>query len=167
MAHEPSLRAKAEAKLAMGKSPQEVSDEMGLPYITINGWANKLKAVSAEDTIAELVQADEKTLLQVKTIVEEKAPPKVAAEIVKVVDGVLGLQSLEPKFVTVVTKLLTKAEKMADDKDLSVGDWVSISKAIGLLYSNIYNKGGTNINVLNQAQASNEKLTMFKGANRG
>jgi len=167
MAIDKDLRLKAEALLVSGLTSKEVSDKLGIAYITVQTWKQKLGEEQTEATISDLVKVDKEALLQVKTIVEQNAPPKVAETIGKVVDGVIGLQELEPKFMTVVTKLLTKAEEMATKEDLSIKDWVAISNAIGLLYSNIYNKSGTNVNVLNQTNLHSEKMSMFKANQRG
>ena len=167
MAIDKGTRLKAEAKLSSGMTSREVSEEMGIAYITVHSWKNKLEDQDAEATVCDLVKVDKDALRTVKQMVEENAPPKVAKEIGKVVDGIVGLQSLEPKFLTVVTKLLEAAEEMAGKDDLSIKDWVAISNGIGQLYSNIYNKSGTNINVLNQNQVNGERMSMFKGSMRG
>ncbi len=154
------------AELREGKKSKELSEKYGVPYITIQTWKQKLNKGGADEKIQQLVQIDESALQVVVEKVKESAPPKVAKEIEKVVDGVVGLQKLEPEFHTLVTKLLTKAESFADAEDLAVKDWVAISNSIGLLYANIFNKSGVNVNVLNQTTVHGEKMSMFKGSMR-
>ena len=62
--------------------------------------------------------------------------------------------------------LLEAAEKMSKSEGLSMKDWTALSNGIGNLYANIFNKAGNTVNILNQQNMNETKLSMFKGAMR-
>ena len=157
-------KLKAESLLAMGETPKQIADKLQIPYVTVMSWKKKLAEQSTDlDTV---VDVDITTLHQVANKIKETAPEGVSKQVDKLVEGVTGLKQLEPKFHSVVMNLLEKAETLSKDNNLTVKDWLALSNGIGNLYANIFNKSGVNVNVLNQTQVSNEKLTMFRGTMR-
>lgn len=163
MAISQETRVKVEALLAIGTNPQELASRYDIPYGTIMLWNRKLNEDRIENKDLETVMSvDTQTLSIVADRIKEVAPSNVVAKIDKLVDGVTALGKLEPKFFEVTLSLLEKAEEFISKDDLSVKDWAAISSTLGLLYANIYNKAGVNVNVLNQTQVSGEKLSMFK-----
>ena len=154
---------KKERKLK-GETPKQIADKLQIPYVTVMSWKKKLAEQSTDlDTV---VDVDITTLHQVANKIKETAPEGVSKQVDKLVEGVTGLKQLEPKFHSVVMNLLEKAETLSKDNNLTVKDWLALSNGIGNLYANIFNKSGVNVNVLNQTQVSNEKLTMFRGTMR-
>ena len=158
------LRTKIEAELAMGKTPKELSDKYEVGYQTILNWKKKLNDKSGDADLEVLLEVDEKTLHQVAATIKEDAPDEVSKKIDKLVDGVTALQQLEPKFNAIVLTLLKKAEDFANKEDLTVTQWKMIGDGISNLYSNIFNKSGINVNVMNQTNISGEKLSLFKAS---
>ena len=153
-------RLKADALLASGASIDDVAKQLGIPKVTVRSWKKKLEAQNND--LNTVVEVDAPTLHQVADKIKETAPAEVSKKVDKLVDGVVGLKILEPKFHTVVFNLLEAAEEMSVKQDLSVKDWKDLSTGIATLYSNIFNKSGVNVNVMNQTQVSGEKLTMFR-----
>lgn len=166
MAVNPETKAKIEAELALGVSVSELSRRYDVPYITITSWNNKLKAARDSDKVKDLVVVTPQTLSTVAEAVKERAPARVCKEIDRLVEGVTGLQSLEPKFHAVTLSLLERAEEFANSDDLTLVEWDIISRGIGRLYNDIFNKSGISVNVNNNTQINNEKLSMFKSSMR-
>jgi len=165
MAVDKITRTKVEAELAMGKKPRELSNKYDIPYVTINGWANKMTKAKETD-ISAVVAVDPATLHIVADRLREEAPAEVVKKIDKLVDGVVGIQQLEPKFHAVVLSLLERAEVLSRDSELSIKDWKVLGDGISNMYANIFNKSGVSVNVMNQTQVSGEKLSLFKSSMR-
>ena len=159
-------KAIVEAELAMGVSALELSKKYSVPYVTVASWSKRLKDARNGDIVKDLATVSPETLTIVAEAVKSSAPPKIAAEIDKLVEGVTGLKTLEPKFHSVTLTLLTKAEAFARKDDLTLVEWTMISSAIGKLYNDIFSKGGVSVNVNNNTQINNEKLSMFKSSLR-
>ena len=157
-------RLKADALLANGTPIDEVANKLGIPEVTVRSWKRKLE--EQNEDLKTVVKVDAAVLHSIADKVRETAPADVIKKVDNIVDKVVGLQQLEPKFHSIVMNLLEKAEELSKDSDLSVKDWKDLSSGIGLLYANIFNKSGVNVNVLNQTQVSSEKLQMFKSTMR-
>ena len=161
------IRVKADALLAMGKPAKDVAELLDISYQTVQSWKKRL--VTKQEGLSDLetvVEIDLPTLHTVAAAVKENAPDRVSKQIDKLIDGVTGLQQLEPKFHTVVFNLLEAAEEMSLKGDLSVKDWAVLSTGIGALYNSVFNKSGVNVNVMNQTNVSSEKMSMFKSTMR-
>ncbi len=156
------IRLKIEAELALGKTPKDLAEKYSKSYGTILGWQKKLKEKNSDvDTV---VAIEPEILHAVAARIKAEAPKDVAKKIDAVVDGVTSLQSLEPKFHAVVLNLLERAEELSLDKELSIRDWAALGNGIGQLYTNIFNKSGVNVNVLNNTQVNGEKMQLFKSS---
>jgi len=159
MAVDAGIKAKVLGELALGAEPKELSEKYDLPYVTINSWKKKQQAELGESAnVQKLVKVDKDVLQGVVNNIDHGVVQKKAQ---KLVDGVVGLQQLEPKFLTVVQNLLEAAEELSMG-DLTVKDWATLSNGIGSLYSNIFNKAGVNVNVMNQTTVNSEKVSLFK-----
>ncbi len=157
-----NMRIKIEAELAIGKTPKYLAEKYSRSYGTILSWQKKL---NDKNTDVDTVVAIEPEILHaVAARIKEDAPKRVAQQIDKIVDGVTSLQSLEPKFHAVVLNLLERAETLSQDKDLTIKDWALLGTGIGQLYTNIFNKTGVNVNVLNNTQVNGEKMQLFKSS---
>jgi len=167
MAIPEELKLKAEALLAMGETPKAVAEKLNMGYQTALSWKKRLdKKNESQGDLQAIIEVEPTTLHTIAESVKETAPPKVAKQIDKLVDGVTGLQKLEPKFHAVVINLLEAAEEMSVHQDLSVKDWATLSTGIGSLYNSIFNKSGVNVNVMNSTTINSEKMSMFKGSMR-
>ncbi len=157
-----NTRIKIEAELTLGKSPKELAEKYNTSYGTILSWKKKL--LETNNDVSTLVAIEPQVLHAVAERVKLEAPKDIAKKIDAVVEGVTSMQALEPKFQAVVLKLLTRAETLADDKELSIKDWALLGQGIGNLYTNIFNKSGVNVNVLNNTQVNGEKMQLFKSS---
>ncbi len=167
MAVLPEVKAKVEAELALGAKPKELAIKYNVTYSQVLSWRKRINSAKVVDNnLSTLVEVDEPTLVMIADKVKEEAPAEVANKIDKLVDGVVGLQQLEPRFHAVVLNLLEAAEEMSMREDLSVKDWKMLGDGIGNLYTSIFNKSGVNVNVMNQTNVNNEKLSLFKASMR-
>ena len=164
MAISKELRLKVESELRLGKTSRELASKYKLPYPTIQAWKNKLSHEPEEDAIVDLVVVDPQTLTMVAESLKEQAPKEVAKKIDKLVDGVVGLQKIDEKFRTVVYELLEWAELQTKKEDLSIKEWQIISQCIGNLYSSVFSKNITNVNVMNNTTIDTEKRAIFKSS---
>ncbi len=166
MAISKEIKLKADSLLSMGESFDRVHEITKVPIVTLRSWKKRLDATNNND-LNVVVDVDLPTLHHVAEEIKKNAPAEVVKKVDMLVKNVVGLKQLEPKFHQVVMNLLTKAETLSADEDLSIKDWLAISNGIGNLYTNIFNKSGVNVNVLNQTQVSGEKMQMFKSSMRG
>lgn len=167
MATSKELRTKVETELTLGKTPRELEEKYNIPYATINNWKNKMDvSEEGKEELEVLLDTDIKTLQVVSESVKQMAPKELTPKIDKLVEGVTALQQLEPKFHTTTLRLLERAEEFAESEDLTVKDWLTISQGISSLYASMFNKSGNTVNVLNNTNINNEKLSMFKSTMR-
>ena len=166
MAIDPTLKTKAIGLLELGKTPREVSEKLGIGYQTVLGWKKKLDSRSEDDGLSSLVEVDEATLTIVADRIKEEAPAAVAKKVDKLVEGVVGLQKIDEKFRTVVYELLEWAELQSQREDLSVNEWKTIGTTISSMYTAIFSKNVTNVNVMNNTNISSDKREIFKASLR-
>ncbi len=169
MAIDVALRAKVEARLAMGSTPRELADgefKGDVSYLTILGWRKQMKAEHQKEQVQEIVRVDAAILENVVERAREEAPSVVVKKIEKLQDGVNGLQLLDEKFHKTMSLALSKAEEFLAQEDLKSSEWVAITNALANAYNNIFNSKGVSVNVNNGTQFSDTKLSMFKGSIR-
>ena len=166
MAIDPKLKTQAMAKLRLGESARKVAEDLKISYGSVNRWQKELYEENEEDNLDTLLSVTPEVLQGVADKVKEKAPPMTRKEIDKLVDGAVGLQKIDEKFRTVVYELLEWAEMKSQDKDLSINEWKTIGTTISSMYTAIFNKNVTNVNVMNQTSISTEKRDIFKASLR-
>jgi len=166
MAIDPQIKLKATSMLRTGKTSKEVSSELGLPYVTVHTWKKKIDAELENNEVVELTTIDPSTLHSIAEEVKLKAPKTVAKEVDKLVEGVVGLQKIDEKFRTVVYELLEWAELQSQREDLSVNEWKTIGTTISSMYTAIFSKNVTNVNVMNNTNISSDKREIFKASLR-
>jgi transposase len=160
------LRTRIEAELLTGAEPRELEEKYGVPYPTILGWKKKLLKEAPTEDIAELTNATKATLEIVREKAKEEAPV-VAKKIDKIIDGVEGLKILEPEFHSVMHKAVKRAHSFIEKDDLTIKEWELITKTLANAYSAIFNKGGTNVNVVQtNLNANQEALSFFKASKK-
>jgi len=165
------LRTRIEAELLVGTSPKDLETKYGIPYVTINGWKNKLNK-STDSEISELTNHTKATLEIVRARAKEEAP-KVAGKIDKIIDGVEGLQELEPEFQRAMHKAVELAHTFLGEVDddgksaLTIKEWQMITTTLASAYSAMFNKAGTTVNVAQtNVNAAAEQLSFFKASQR-
>jgi transposase len=156
------------AELETGAAPKEVAEKYGVNYNTLLYWRRKEKekGQTTDSDIDALVKVDPDTLHKLAEDAKKDAPKYVKESVDDIVEGVIGLQQLEPKFHALVYTMLEKASTLAEAEDMTVSDWKALAAGIGALYQGIFNKNTTSVNILNQTNVSNEKLSLFKGSMR-
>ena len=160
------LRTRIEAELLTGIEPKELEEKYGVPYPTILGWKKKLLKETPSANIVELTNATKATLEIVREKAKEEAPV-VAKKIDKIIDGVEGLQLLEPEFHAVMHKAVKRAHEFIAQDDLTIKEWELITKTLANAYSAIFNKAGTNVNVVQtNLNANQEALNFFKASKK-
>ena len=172
MAHPEETRARAIAMLQTGSPIKEVADKLGVSRGIVSKWNRKLRAENEEQLVQDMVKADPATLLlvadKVKDEVAEAPLPEKDIKVVQkkvdaLVDGAIGLQKIDEKFQTVVYELLAWAEERTKG-EMTIKDWSTIASTIGSLYTAIFSKNVTNVNVMNTTNISSEKREIFKAS---
>lgn len=169
MAIDSQLRMKVEAQLRLGKTPKELSEKFGLPYITIQNWRKKLEAEVADNDVTTLIQTDEVTLhAMAEEIKARPMPVKEMEKSVKVINDAIGLQRLEEKTRSLSMRILDGVELyMAEESLDHTLDLKTLREAAGIvstLHSALFNKNTTNVNVMNNNTVSGEKREIFKSS---
>ena len=167
------LRTRVEAELLVGKEPRELSDQYGIPYVSILGWKKKLMAEKPEAEISDLTQQTKASLEIIREVAKEQAPV-AAKKIDAIIDGVQGLKELEPKFHSALLKAVHVAQGFLDEVDdegktvLSIKEWQLITTTLSTAYGALFNKAGTVVNVAQtNVNAEQQNMAFFKSSQRG
>ena len=165
MAISKETRLKVEHELRMGKAAKGLAEKYNISYPTVIGWKRQLdETTTIDEPINELVEVDEQTLVAVADRVKAEAPEAVKKKVDKLVSGVTGLQRLDERFHKLVFDILEQAEELLRDEDITPKDWALIANTIGSLYTAIFSKSVTNVNVMNTTNISSEKREIFKAS---
>ncbi len=165
MAISKETRLKVEHELRMGKTAKDLAEKYDISYPTVIGWKKKLdESTIIDEPINNLIEVDEQTLVAVAEKVKAEAPDIVKKKIDKLVDGITGLQRLDEKFHALVFDILEQAEVFLAEPDIKPKDWAMIAGTIGSLYTAIFSKNVTNVNVMNNTNISSEKREIFKAS---
>lgn len=168
MAISEELRASIKAKLALGKTPREVADELPTSnYQTILIIKKKMAIETEKEKVDTLTSLSPIALDILVDKAKEEAPKAVVKKLEDLSEGINGLQLLDAQFHTVMGTIVKKAEAFLSREDLKVSDWVAITNALSNAYNNIFNNSGVSVNVNNSTQVNSSKLSMFKGSLRG
>ena len=151
------------ALIKLGETRRDIATRLGCSYDTVTKEIAKMK--KEEDHDATKVDMD--LLQHVITETKETAPPDIKKRFEVIEEGVTGLQKLDGRFHDTMANILSKADGFMNREDLTIGEWATITNAVGNAYKNIFAQSGVNVNVNNGTQFSDTKLSMFKGALRG
>ena len=163
MAVDESLRMKIEAELRLGKKPRELSEKYDVPYVTINGWSNKIKKDLANIDVDTLLEADEITLHHVADKIKESAPMPEAKKVDKLVKQVDGLKRLEDKTRELSFSILQQVEVyLALQPEPNMRDLKDAATIVSTIHNSLFNKANTQINVMNNNTISTEKREIFR-----
>ena len=158
-----SLKIQALALKEEGLSNREISEELGVPDSTVSIWLKRLKKEENRGRLAEVVEVDAAVVREMGEEIKKKTPDVLKKEVDRVVDGVVGLQVLDEKFREVSMALLDKLSAVLSD-DLTIKEMETVGKTIAGMYSAIFSKNVTNVNVLNSTTISTEKREIFKSS---
>jgi len=160
------LRTRIEAELLTGVDSRDLEEKYGVPYVTINGWKKKLFAEKPQESISNLTGQTKATLEIIRQKAKDEAP-KVSGKIDKIIDGVEGLQGLEPEFQAAMHAAVLKAKEFLSEDGLSVKEWQMVTSTLAQAYSALFNKAGTTVNVAQtNISAEKEAMAFFQASKR-
>ena len=152
--------------LKSGLTPRQASEESGVIYPTVMNWKRKWDNEDEESLVAELAQHEVRELLHVKSELADTAP-HIKAEVEELIDGVVGLKELEPKFHATMMTAIKKADTFLEVEDITIKEWQMIVKTISDAYAAIFNKSGTVVNVANTNISAGQEQVKFFQASKG
>ena len=160
MALDQNLRLAIQAKLRLGLTPKEVSEQLGVKLPTVYAISQKLKAEKENEVLAELQDIPMETIAHVVEEAKAKAPA-VAKDFEAIACGAEGLKKLDMSFQATMTNVLTRFDMMLKDKDTKLSEIVLISNTAANAYEKVF-ASGTNIHIGDNNSQSNQNLTVFK-----
>jgi len=139
------------AELRFGKTPREISKKCDTPYVTILSWSKTMKkAIEKEALVDTVTEVSPTVLSSVITELKERAPTEeLKNELTKVANGIDGAKMMSDSFQSAIGKVIKWAEKHLDNEDLSLKDWGTISATLTTMYTAVFSKNVTNINMVN------------------
>jgi len=169
MALEPEVKAAAIAKLIVGDTPQQVSEEFDIPLSTVYVFNRKIKTQKEEAAVQTLVEAPIEVITAIAEETKAKAitqlPPKEATQAVEqidaMVDGVEGLKKLDRSFQTTMTSVLSKFDKFLNNEDITLKEVKIISDTVADAYGKVF-ASGTNIHIGDNNDHSSKQLSVFQ-----
>jgi hypothetical protein len=169
MAYDKDLKKVICAKLAAGFNDYDtLEEEFDVPASTIKIWDRKVQKELEAAKVLEVVHTPPAVLDSlVDDLKDRGAPESFITKAEALVEGAIGLQSLEPEFQKTVTVALLRVNDMLSHEHLKSSELVSLTKVIGELYQNLFINQGTNVQILNQNNApSGTQVSAFKQASR-
>ena len=161
MAMSNETRLAIKAKLRLGSSPQEVSEQFNIGIQTIYHISKVVKQEMGEDVIHDLHSLSPETITHVVEEAKKDLPVPVMVESFDaVVAGASGLKKLDMSFQTTMTGVLGRFDELLKDKDMPLKDIIQISSATANAYEKIFTSG-TNIHIGDNNNSS-QQLTIFK-----
>jgi len=167
MAMSNETRLAIKAKLRLGSSPQEVSEQFNIGIQTIYHISKVVKQEMGEDVIHDLHSLSPETITHVVEEAKKDLPmptPGSPAPMVEAFDAVVagasGLKKLDMSFQTTMTGVLSRFDELLRDKDMPLKDIIQISSATANAYEKIFTSG-TNIHIGDNNNSS-QQLTIFK-----
>jgi len=161
MAMSNETRLAIKAKLRLGSSPQEVSEQFNIGIQTIYHISKIVKKEMGEDVIHDLHSLSPETITHVVEEAKKDLPvPSMVESFDAVVAGASGLKKLDMSFQTTMTGVLSRFDELLKDKDMPLKDIIQISSATANAYEKIFTSG-TNIHIGDNNNSS-QQLTIFK-----
>ncbi len=161
MAMSNETRLAIKAKLRLGSSPQEVSEQFNIGIQTIYHISKVVKQEMGEDVIHDLHSLSPETITHVVEEAKKDLPvPAMVESFDAVVAGASGLKKLDMSFQTTMTGVLSRFDELLKDKDMPLKDIIQISSATANAYEKIFTSG-TNIHIGDNNNSS-QQLTIFK-----
>jgi len=148
----------------------ELSVKYGVGQSTIRAWERMTKNTKAiksmadspkkvvDTTIDAIIEKSEEVLTPKKFV-------KVERELLKVKDGVNGLQALDAEFQTTFQNLLAWANSKIEE-DMKVSEWSTIVGKVTDMYKVIFSQDNTNITVVNNQTNNTANVNEFKAGFR-
>ncbi len=153
-------KAKILADLGSGVAPKIVAERHNISRATAYNMreANRKEKENA----AAVDMSRRKTVLgKVITTMQETAPEEVRADLEEILNSAESLQKLEVGFHDTFTNVLTVANRLMMEPNVSIIDWQIITNTLATAFKDIFNASGTTINVA-QGGAGENSLSMFQ-----
>jgi len=155
-------RIAAEALLLNGGSIPDVMERFDISVASAHNIKRSLKSKFEADAVKNLrgIQPEilEAAVSQVK---KNSSDYGISTELDKVVDSAAGLQTLDLKFQTTMSSILSRFNSFINDPNLEVKEALQITNAVASAYEKVF-RSGTNIHIGDNNSASSQKLTIFK-----
>jgi hypothetical protein len=166
MAIDPTTRLRVEAELRLGKKPKELADKYEVPYVTVNGWNNKLKKVLLDQSVDDVMNYDEVTLQTVLDKASEEMPLPEAKKVEKLTKDIVGLQRLEEKTREIGFSILNQVQAYMALNNCELKELSQAANIVTTLHNSLFNKANTQINVMNNntTNISSEKREIFRNS---
>ena len=167
MALDKNVRLAIEAKLRLGISPKDVSEQLDVKLPTVYTINQKLEKDKSNELVQELHTIPQNTITAVVEEAKRKELPMptpqntgIIHEMEAVSLGADGLKKLDMKFQTTVGKALKRFDELLDDKELPLKDIKMIIDTTANAYEKVFSSG-TNIHI-GDNNSSNNQLTVFQ-----
>lgn len=154
---------------------EELSEKHGIHRITIKKWIEAEEKVRIEKGLIDITRIEDSELVtEVIGKVRDKAmithnSDKLIAKLDNLEEGIQGLALVDAKFHKTIMNLLVWADNQIDD-DLAINEWKVLVEHIAKLHSAVFSKGGNNVTVMQQTNAtaggSASEVEKFKGSFR-
>lgn len=167
------LEAKIVTRLKEQVPPKEIAKELDISISKVRYTKRKFndeileailnKTTQSEDPIETArVEVEKNKELLTESVIEELQTKIEQPD--ELVEGVSGLKKLDVKFQETISISLDVAKAKLENPDLTTKEWATISDTVSKMYSSVFNKNNTNVNVFNQNTMSvaSDKLQIFK-----
>jgi len=162
MALDKDTRLAIEAKLRLGITPKDISEQLDVKLPTVYAINQKLEKNKSNELVEDLHAIPQATIA---TVIEEAKKTNTPAVIVNEMEalavGADGLKKLDMKFQTTVSKALKRFDEILDSKDVGLKDIKLIIDTTASAYEKVFSSG-TNIHIGDNNTNSSQQLTIFK-----
>jgi len=153
------------AKLNQGTKAKTVAEDLNIPYATVLKWRREYAEAKADGEVASLVNVDSVVVHRVA----EQAKEDLAflgdetAALVEATEGKIeGAQLLNIKVQDAAKELAAKISEATNRPGIEARDISLLADALTKLQTSFFNKGATNINVLNQNNMDGSAMSTFQ-----
>ena len=168
MALDPNKKLAIKAKLRLGSTPKEVSEQFNVGIQTVYAINKTLGDTKEEEMVKDLHDLPVEVIAHVIDEAKKDLPmptPGEPAPMIEAFDalsaGADGLKKLDMSFQTTMTGVLKRFDIMLMDNDLPLKDVKLIADTTASAYEKIFSSG-TNIHIGDNNSHSSQNLTIFK-----
>ena len=158
------MKVDVETRLANDEDIIDIVTETGIPYKMVkkikDEWENKNEA----DAIVTMAKADPEVVTRVvKKMTDTMAETGISqGDVDNVIRGVKGLELLDSAIQKSCMGALERADKLMASDKLTPAQWKTLVDGIANMYSQIFVRQGTNINIMNNNGASDATVNSWK-----
>jgi len=159
-----------QARLRLGATPQDVSEEFDVKLPTVYAISKQVKKEMQSDTVQDLHQLPTEVITHIVEESKKQMPmptPSGRNAMVEAMEAVSvgadGLKKLDMSFQTTMTNVLGRFDEALKNEELGLKDVKLISDTVASAYEKVFSSG-TNIHIGDNNDNS-QRLTMFKNKN--